>query len=96
TAFGQRRLAEALLGAFTSPVYVISGFYPEPPDEETRWSAQMGSLLPPAVIIALFFGLQARLTQVTTGSLQSVLFILTVLVEFALIAIWERLVGNLH
>jgi hypothetical protein len=95
SGLNRRKLAEVLLNSLDTPVYVISGFYPEPPEEQTHWLAQLGSLLPPAIIIVLFFGLQARLTQVTTGSLQTILFILTVLVEFVLIAIWERLVGNL-
>jgi hypothetical protein len=92
---GRHPLAQVLLRRVATPVYVVSGFYPELPDERVRGVAQLGSWLPPAVIIALFFGLQARLTRATTGSLQTILFLLTVLIEFALIAAWERFLSNL-
>jgi hypothetical protein len=92
---GRRPLAEVLLHSLSTPVYVASGFYPDLSDERVRGVAQLGSLLPPAVILALFFGLQVRLTQATTGSLQTILFVLTVVVEFLLIAAWERLLGYL-
>lgn len=93
---GRRPLSQALLHSLAAPVYVVSGFYPDLPDERVSGLVRLGAWIPPVAIVLAFLGLQMRLTEATTGTLQTVMLIFTVLVEFILIAAWERFLDNLQ
>ncbi len=92
TGWGLRRrsLAKTIGSALNTPVYVLSGFYPELPTEQPNWLARLQAWLPPLVILVIFFMLQVRITQGMTGWVQTALLCLSVIVEFGLIGAWEH------
>ncbi len=86
----RRSLAQSLVAALNTPVYVLSGFYPELPTEQPKWLARLLAWLPPSGILVIFFALQVRMTQATWGWIQTALLCLSVIVEFGLIGAWEH------
>jgi hypothetical protein len=97
TAWGFQRLplAEAIAVTFQTPVYVLTGHYPERPPAQPPWRVTTGRLLRfllPFLIIAGSFGLQLFIGKSFTNWLYDVLMILSVAVELGLLALWhERL-----
>ena len=87
---GRRSLAKAIVSALNNPVYVLSGFYPELPTERPKWLARLLAWLPAFALLVIFFMLQVRITQGTTGWVQTALLCLSVIVEFGLIGAWEH------
>jgi hypothetical protein len=98
TGWGLRRrsLAKTIGSALNTPVYVLSGFYPELPTEQPNWLARLQAWLPPLVILVIFFMLQVRITQGMTGWVQTALLCLSVIVEFGLIGAWEHSLSVRH
>lgn len=86
----RKSLAQGLVAALNTPVYVLSGFYPELPTEQPKWLARLLAWLPPSTILVIFFALQVRMTQATWGWIQTALLCLSVIVEFGLIGAWEH------
>ena len=87
---GRRPLAKAIVSALNNPVYVLSGFYPGLPTEQPKRLARLLTWLPAFALLAIFFLLQVRITQGTTGWVQTALLCLSVIVEFGLIGAWEH------
>jgi hypothetical protein len=87
---GRRSLAKAIVSALNTPVYVLSGFYPGLPTEQPKWLARLLAWLPAFALLVIFFMLQVRITQGTTGWVQTALLCLSVSVEFGLIGAWEH------
>jgi hypothetical protein len=87
---GRKSLAQALMSALNTPVYVLSGFYPRLPTEQPNWLARLRAWLPPLAVLAIFITLQIRITQATTGWVQTALLCLSVVLEFGLIGAWEH------
>lgn len=89
-SLNRKSLAQSLVAALNTPVYVLSGFYAGLPTEQPRWLARLLAWLPPLVILVIFFMLQVRITRGTTGWVQTALLCLSVIVEFGLIGAWEH------
>jgi hypothetical protein len=92
---GHRRLAQRLVRRLGAPVYVLSGYGPARPEERWRLTRSLLGWVPPLLILVAFFWVQAQLTQATAGPLQTIALIGTVVVEFALIMLWERALSHL-
>lgn len=91
TGWGFKRLplAEALVVNLSAPVYVLTGFCPELPEDEPGPAGRLLDWLRPFLIIAVFCLLQIQIEQSLTNWLYYVLMILSILVELALLAIWH-------
>ena len=87
-------LAERLLSVVNAPIYVLSGFYPNLRREGANLTKAV-TWLPPVLIVIAGFAVQIRLAQDTSGWLQTTVLSLSVIAEFALVAAWERFLGNL-
>jgi hypothetical protein len=85
-----KSLANAIVSALNTPVYVLSGFYPRQASEWSPRLARFLSWLPPLAILVVFFMLQVRIAQGTTGWVQTALLCLSVVVECGLIGACER------
>jgi hypothetical protein len=92
----QRPLAQALFSSLVAPIYVISGFYSALAVERSGLLRALRSFLPPVIVILGCFWLQAQVTMATAGGLQTILLILTVIVEFSLILAWEQFEDHLQ
>jgi hypothetical protein len=91
--FRRRPLAEALVATLNAPVYVLTGFCPEPsPDRPGAASRLLHSLLPFLIIVGSFV-LQAQITKSFTNWLYYPLMILSVIIEIGLLALWNQMSG---
>jgi hypothetical protein len=87
---GERRsLAQTIVDALNTPVYVLAGFYAGLPLERPKWLMRLLAWLPPLAVLAIFFILQVSITQGTTGWLQTGLLSFSVILEFGLLGAWE-------
>jgi hypothetical protein len=91
TGLLQRPLSQILESNLKVPLHILSD--PTLPKSKSNRLTQVGSWLGFLVIIIGFGILQTRITQVSGGSLQSILLILSLLPEFWLIWIWNGLFG---
>jgi hypothetical protein len=83
-------LAQSLVAALNTPVYVLSGFYPGLPTQQSKSLARLLAWLPPLALLVIFLLVQVRVTQATRGWIQTVLLCLSAIVEFGLIGAWEH------
>jgi hypothetical protein len=84
-------LAEALITRLHIPIYLLSGFYPDQKISTTpHWMRAILADLAAAGILIGFSLFQVELLQVTPQWLSTLLLCLSVIGEFALIALWHR------
>ena len=88
--FAHKPLSHAMLSALNSPVYVLSGFYPEKSPEQPNSTARILSWIIPVTIVAGFFWIQVRIEQLPKDWAHTTLLCISVLVEYALIGIWSH------
>ncbi len=88
--FAHKPLSHAMLSALNSPVYVLSGFYPEKSPERPNSTARILSWIIPVTIVAGFFWIQVRIEQLPKDWAHTTLLCISVLVEYALIGIWSH------
>jgi hypothetical protein len=87
-----RPLREILQSNLDAPVYILSGLYAQNTSGSDRLSqliAWMGSF----GILAGFFWLQVRISQQSDNLAQTLLLIMSAIVEFWLILLWNNLFG---
>lgn len=91
TGLLQRPLSQILQSNLKVPLHILSDLTlpKSKPNRLTQVSSWLGFL----VIIIGFGLLQTKITQVSGGSLQSILLILSILPEFWLIWVWNNLFG---
>jgi hypothetical protein len=85
----QKPFSQILESNFNIPVYILSGLYPKKHESSVlsqlvAWSGFIG-------FIICFGALQAQLIQFPGGWLQNVLLILSIILEFWLILVWNNL-----
>jgi hypothetical protein len=85
----QRPFIQILESNFNASMYILSGLYPEKTESNVlsqviAWSGFIG-------LIVCFGILQAQLIQLPEGWLQIVLLILSIILEFWLILVWNNL-----
>jgi len=83
-------LSQVMLSALNSPVYVLSGFYPEKSPEQPNSMARILSWIIPVTIVAGFLWIQVRIEQLPKDWVYTTLLCISVLVEYILIAIWSH------
>jgi hypothetical protein len=89
----RRPLGPALLAALNAPVYVLSGYCPLPARRGRSWLSRFftGGLF--AAVIAAFFAVQASLVRLPSRPWQTLLLLVSVIVEYGLLWGWNRLSG---
>jgi len=85
-----RPLGQILSEALATPIYVLKGLV-EPEASETARAARsalywLGAL----AVVAACFWLQVNILRISVAWAQSVLLVMSVVVEFGLLAIWNR------
>jgi hypothetical protein len=90
---GREPLAPVLASALKVPVYALAGFYPELPPELPESVGQVFAAAPLVAIVTAFFFVLAGIQRLTAGLVQTVLFCLSVIIVYGLIATWETLVA---
>ena len=90
---GRKPLGAALNAALDVPVGVLAGLSLPPSQALNAFAARLARWLLPVAIVFGFTWLQAQLVGPPENSPRTILFSLTVLVEFALIAAWNHLLG---
>jgi hypothetical protein len=91
--FRRRPLAQALIAALNTPVYVLAGFCPQPPNDEPSVAGRLLRSATPFLIIAGSFVLQVQIEQSFTNWLYYLLMTLSIIIELALLAIWNSTNG---
>lgn len=86
-----RPLRHELEDRLTAPVYVISGLYLRNKQSDFQFTSWAIKFLIPAIIFLGFLGIQIPLDSSTSGVTHLVLMSFTVIVEYALLAIWATL-----
>ena len=84
-----RPLSQILESNLDVPVYILSGPYPQKPKSDwlsqiIAWSGSIGILIG-------FFILQVKIVQLPKDWFQNILFILSIIPEFWLIWVWNKL-----
>jgi hypothetical protein len=88
-AFGQP-LERVLAGTLGRPVYRLSGYCQPEVSEAGRLARQAVFWIGALAVVASFFWIQVNVQRMTRDWMQTAVFIFTVLVEFALLAAWNR------
>lgn len=88
-ALGQP-LDRVLAGTLGSPVYRLSGYCQPEGSEAGRLARQVVFWIGAIAVVTAFFWLQVNVQRLTRDWMQTAVFGLTVLVEFALLAAWNR------
>ncbi len=83
------KLSQVLSSEAGAPVYVLSGLYPTLPQRGVRLIGRAVFEVIPLVIIVGTFWLQVQLSEQTTGVVNTIALILSVLFEMGLILIWS-------
>ena len=84
-------LGQILQSNLKIPIYILSGLHGPKPKSELL--SQLMAWLGFIGILTGFFILQANIVQVSKGSLQSILLILSIIPEFWLLLFWNSLFG---
>ena len=85
-----RPLSQILESNLRAPVYILSGLYPQSASRSS-WLSQIIVWAGSLGILAGFFWLQVRVSQLPQDPAQTVLFILSAAVEIWLIWVWNSL-----
>jgi hypothetical protein len=83
-------MGQVLVNHLGTPVYVLSGFCSPETDELARLGRQLLFWVGALAVVAGFFWLQVNILQQAQGWMQTLVLMLTVLVEFGALAAWNR------
>jgi FtsH-binding integral membrane protein len=90
TGLFHRPLSQILESNLGATVYILSGLYSQS-TSRSHWLSQIIVWMGSFAILAGFFWLQVRISQLSQGPAQTVLFILSAAVEIWLIWVWNSL-----
>jgi hypothetical protein len=86
----RKSLSQVLQSQLDLPLYILSGFYPQKA-VRPNWISQAAAWGGSIAILAGFFLLQVRIDDLTQNWSQSVFFFMSVLLEIAIIWVWNNL-----
>jgi apolipoprotein N-acyltransferase len=85
-----RPIGQTLADTLGTPVYLLSGYCEPEASQLARLGRQLLFWIGALVIGAGFFWIQVNVQRLTQDWMQTVVLVLTVLIEFGLLAAWSH------